>query len=328
MSSSPKLKPLSEFTRLNDIIAVYKPPLQPNRPASSPSPSSTPQEPSLVILCTWLGGATSRRISTYTRTYQRLLPHASILLIQTTTADMTYRSIPAQHSRMLPARDYVSNFLASQTRAGSEANNRTLPLNGPGQPILLHMLSSGGANTACILAFALEETSTPLPRYLMGIIHDCNPGMQDFWRGFDSLRVSLAKSSLPVRVIGTSTSFISMVALQPLMKTGAIKGMDFLREKLLELLGTPGEMKGTKRLYMWSRGDRVIDWTAVSRHAEDARKMGFEVEERMFEQGEHCALPMANGKEYWDEIRELWKGEKQAEIEPKEQGVLVIKSKL
>ncbi|KAL2824313.1 hypothetical protein BDW59DRAFT_147793 [Aspergillus cavernicola] len=104
-----------------------------------PSPSTPPT--SLIILTTWLSGATPRRIEKYTAGYRHHFPNATILLITTTLPDITLRSVDALRESLKPARGVISDFLTH----GSEV--MSMP-----KSILLHVFSHGGSNTATQLA--------------------------------------------------------------------------------------------------------------------------------------------------------------------------------
>lgn len=60
------------------------------------------------------------------------------------------------------------------------------------------------------------------------------------------------------------------------------------------------------RLYLYSRADELVPWRHVVEHAEDARDKGYKiVEEEVFEEAAHCALPREDAGRYWRVI-ESW----------------------
>ncbi|KAF4636842.1 hypothetical protein G7Y89_g1251 [Cudoniella acicularis] len=286
-TKSPKApKPMADYKQLSKVISIYKPPTEKSNPTSHQS-STTPQcPPSMVILCTWLGGATPRRISKYTDKYKNLLPHAQIMVIETTTPDMMTRSFSEQQRRLSPAREAI----------------RSLFKQNPSATILLHFFSNSGGNQALQLAKSLNGENEPLSKHLQAVIFDCVPGRQDFVKGYNALLILLPQATV-LRLLGKMVMFTSMCLITSLMKTGLMSSIDTLRVELQkeEVFG-----KGAKRLYMYLKGDEMLDSTAAAQHAVEARGLGYDVETLAFEKGGHCALILSEGKKYWDAVRQLW----------------------
>ncbi|KAH7635245.1 hypothetical protein B0T09DRAFT_389468 [Sordaria sp. MPI-SDFR-AT-0083] len=180
--------PLSEFQNLGNGILFFDPLLSPS-PSPLPSPQShnhnhnhnhehpqpQPQpQPQLIILCTWLGGATPRRIAKYTSGYRSLFPTSPILAIQTVIADFTVRSEQAIRKNLGPARDCVRDILSrsssscncsSSSTSNSALRRKTSPGKGTaetgtgGTGILLHIFSNGGCHLAIQLAHLYLSSS-------------------------------------------------------------------------------------------------------------------------------------------------------------------------
>ena len=61
--------------------------------------------------------------------------------------------------------------------------------------------------------------------------------------------------------------------------------------------------------YFYSKADRMCLWTDIRDHANDARRLGWDVREVVFEGSGHCAhFPMDESK-YADAVRSIWGGE-------------------
>jgi hypothetical protein len=171
------------------------------------------------------------------------------------------------------------------------------------------MLSTGGGNSAVILAWALDDDGIILSNHLQGAVFDCLPMSQDLWRGYKSLVFPLANYSLPVKVIGHTFALTGITVFHYLAKLGVLYNMAKFRKVLNEPRCFGGPESRVKRLYLWSEQDEVTDWRVVESHAEEAEKMGLLVEKFKFKRGHHCALPLENGENYWRPIRRLWEGD-------------------
>ncbi|PVH85203.1 hypothetical protein DL98DRAFT_583797 [Cadophora sp. DSE1049] len=142
MSSSNKAEtiPSKTIQQLSPAISLYRPSNPTTKTRSSTSPS-----PDLIILAPWLS-AQPRHITKYTYAYQSLFPHASILVIRTTVADMVYRPYISQQG------DLKMILPLLQTNTEDQEPE-----------ILLHMFSNAGAHKASQLARAYQaQTHTVL----------------------------------------------------------------------------------------------------------------------------------------------------------------------
>ncbi|KAL4754907.1 hypothetical protein BDW72DRAFT_200321 [Aspergillus terricola var. indicus] len=108
------------------------------------------KNPALIILCTWLGGATPRRIRKYVGQHHQLFPGSAILLIKTGMIDITVRSFSAIRSRLKPAREVIRRILALHA-GGTEKTSRG---------VLLHIFSHGGSNIALQLILSCKIPNT------------------------------------------------------------------------------------------------------------------------------------------------------------------------
>lgn len=75
-----------------------------------------------------------------------------------------------------------------------------------------------------------------------------------------------------------------------------------------EVGGVDGQLwdPSVPRLYLYSKGDEVVQWEAVRDHAADARKVGFnDVVEEVFETASHVSLPREDFDRYWGTV-EAW----------------------
>ncbi|KAL7915449.1 hypothetical protein GGI35DRAFT_475122 [Trichoderma velutinum] len=133
MSSRPNaFEPLQP---IGDNLYLYE---------SSDSTSDEGHGPSLIVLFTWLGGATATRIQKYLLSYRAIWPAATILLVTTRVFEFAAATSGAIHARLKPARDAIRRHVASRPK---------------GRPsILFHIFSNGGLLTAIHLTLSLRDT--------------------------------------------------------------------------------------------------------------------------------------------------------------------------
>ena len=58
---------------------------------------------------------------------------------------------------------------------------------------------------------------------------------------------------------------------------------------------------------MYSKSDELCDWREVGEHAREAREMGREVREEVFEGSGHCAHFVREGERYKGAVEEMWR---------------------
>lgn len=252
-----------------------------------------PLSPTLVVLCTWLGGATTRRISKYAIEYQQRFPSACILLITTTLSEITFRSFHALRQRLAPARAVVTRILQPTTRATHSPST------------LLHIFSHGGCNTAIQLTRSLsdETDGSAFLSTLKLVVFDCCPGDTAFSRSYNAAALSLPPDQ-PANRIGKALLYPAMGVITSLQHLRVMNSVADLRSELNNptLFGAP-----VRRIYLYSREDEMVLWSDVERHIEEARAKGFPADGVRFEHGSHCALVMADGARYWAAIERAWR---------------------
>ncbi|KAJ5708217.1 hypothetical protein N7488_008018 [Penicillium malachiteum] len=230
-------------------------------------------DPALIILCTWLGGATPRRIQHYVAGYRAF----------------------TLHTRLAPARDVIRRFIGSAT--GEERSGS----------ILLHIFSHGGCNSAIQSALSLQSDPThPISdfgRYLCGIIFDCCPGDTSFQRAYQAATHSLP-TSLPVQTVGKALLYPIIGIISGLQQTGWMGSVRDLRTQLND----PNVFGATAaRLYLYSMADQMVGWEDVVSHQKEAKsELGCAVQGVAFPDGPHCGLVRDHHDQYWDEIQRFW----------------------
>lgn len=279
MASSP----LQGFHHLGNNIYLH--------PADSSVPKASldneSQCPSIIVLCTWLGGASPRRIAKYTTKYRQTYPHTPILLIRTVMMDLALRPTLLLRHRLKPAIAAISKYVTT-----------------PEDGILLHIFSNGGANMAVQLAVALRpviRSSVSFSPFRM-VILDCNPTFTSFRSQYDAAVFSLP-SSQPVNLLGRSILFPFVGSVAILQNLGLVGSGADLRKDLNRwaVFGA-----SPLRLYMYSRTDTTVPYHDVESHKEEAERKGYQVQSLSFDKASHCALITADEDRYWDAIKHGW----------------------
>ncbi|RHZ64304.1 putative DNA repair protein (Rad57) [Aspergillus thermomutatus] len=254
-------------------------------------------DPSLIILCTWLGGASPRRINKYVARYRAIFPESSILLITTTLPDITIRPFSMLRARLKPAREAICHIFSQKAEDTTGCKNDAL----------LHAFSHGGCNTAIQLALSMKENSGPdalhhLP--LRGVIFDCCPGETDFRRSYNAAVLSLPRGGKLVQLVGRAVLYTTVGTITSIQNMGLMSSVNDLRHQLNDeaVLG-----RQVRRLYMCSRADTTVDWRDVLSHMETAREQGYQANGVIFRNSPHCALMLEDEKKYWTSIEQFWR---------------------
>ncbi|KAL4934643.1 uncharacterized protein BDV17DRAFT_286329 [Aspergillus undulatus] len=209
--------------------------------------------PALIVLCTWLGGATPRRISNYVGHHRRLFPKSSILLLTTGMIDITVRSFSAIRARMRPAREVIRRIL------GPDAGDIGKNSNG----VLLHIFSHGGSNIAIQLTLSMQDCKHPsgihrLP--LQGIIFDSCPGDTTFMRNYQASVYSLPRAPFPLQLINRALLFPAIGVITGLQTLGITSSISEMQTQVNDSLVVSARVP---RLYLFSKGDETIRWEEV-----------------------------------------------------------------
>jgi hypothetical protein len=272
---------IHEFRDLGNNIHLWEPPVTSHTTATS--------APSLIILCTWLGGSTTNRVDKFTTGYRTLFPNTSILLIRTVFTDISSRTFSQIRNRLAPARDVICRLMSARPSQNAE-----------GGSIHLHIFSHGGCNTAIQLAVSMHEEKLVFP--LRRIIFDCCPGDATYRKAYGAAALSLPTGQ-PINAIGKLFLHIPIAAITGVQSLGLMSSVRDLRVQLNEAHVFGAE---AMRLYLYSKADRMVDFADVQSHMEDAKKVGYKAEGIMFERSAHCALPMEDAARYWQVVEAFW----------------------
>lgn len=284
---------LEGFNAIGENIHLYEPPAQ-----TSPDQAS----PSLVILCTWVGGATPRRINKYLGQYREIFPTSSLLLITTSVRDAAFRPLSWIRANLKPARDAINRIV------GHDIGESPVESSNNQRGILLHLFSHGGGNIASQLALSMKrgpDRGAVFFFNLRTIILDCCPGDDTFARMYAATRVSVPQTPV-AQFLGKTVMYPALAVVNGFQHAGLARAVKDLRDVMNEP-STFGSMP--RRLYIYSKEDVMVGWEDVQSHLEDAQNRGYDVGQVLFERGPHCGLVMEDPHRYWDAVKKFWAGE-------------------
>ena len=289
----------------------------------------TPQEQTsgqLVILCTWLG-ASPKHISKYTALYEEIAPKARILLIES-DVPIIVSSYVKQREAIKPAVSAVLDTMkecanVSSTEAKSMDPNRHSTVESkadkPTPQILLHVFSNGGTTIVAQLLLALNcHLGAPLP--LVGLLCDSCPAKGTYWRSYNAMVLSLPKD-LATRLLGAMACHCILVTLYTCIACGYENPAHLQRRMMLDedtvsashegiTENIEGEKPAGRVCYFYSKEDRMCLWSDIRHHADEARILGWDVREVVFEGSGHCAHFPQDEKRYADAVKSIWDGGK------------------
>lgn len=279
-----------------DIYWCEPPGKKSDNPCGSPAPA-------LVILCTWAGGATPRRINKYIDQYLKVYPSSSLLLLTTNIPNTAFRPFRWIRHRLKPARLAIRRILTPAVGDEPKDKDTANQLGG----ILLHMFSHGGCSMGVQLSLAMREEpdiGESFRSSLRGIILDCSPGDDAFERSYRAARLSLPQTAF-VNLFSITLLYPTLSVLNRLQNAGVLRAVRDLRISLNDP-DTFGP--NAKRLYIYSKEDVMVGWEEVQSHFEEAKSQGHVADQVVFETGSHCTLMVEDADRYWTAIQRFWEG--------------------
>lgn len=139
--------------------------------------------------------------------------------------------------------------------------------------------------------------------HLCGIIFDCCPGYESFGRVYNAAAASLPDAWL-AQAVGKAFLVPAISIITLLQYLGAMNSIPDLRRELSDpdMVGTT-----TKRLYLYSSHDQMMQWQNVETHLEAAKLVsGHPVTGVRFEESAHCAIIRNHADTYWKAICDFW----------------------
>lgn len=282
MSSERVPAPFIGFTRLGTSSYIYEPKISPTTPSSH-----TTSGPDTILLLPWLSAA-PKHIAKYTTGYQRLFPRSRILLLTTSLPDVTYAS---------PSFPFSSS--------GNERLNPVIDILvalSKDEKILVASFSNGGAWTACLIARAVRER-TGKALGMEAMILDSSPGRPRYRRTIIAMSQSLPKSL----VLYYASLFVLHIFMLSYVLVTKIGGGKVMVQELWEDSNDKRLFNvNSKRCYIYSKEDEMVDWRDVEEHADVAEARGWVVRREMWEGTPHCGHLKREEGRYWAVVRGVW----------------------
>ena len=316
-SKRPAPNALPDFQNIGTRTWLYTPP--------KPMPGH------LITICTWLG-ASPKHISKYTSLYRRIAPGAKILLIES-SVPILVSAYAHQRRMVLPAVSVVLDtldevgFLSTTESSDIEKEEREKPR------IMLHTFSNGGTNTLTQLLITLSphlRGTGPLP--LSGILFDSAPAKGTYKKSYDAMVLSLPKDLIS-QTLGAVVVHGLLVLLYAWIAWGNENPAGLMRRTLLDeekieyvdrekTIATAVALNGNvnsnstlpagekppvgRACYIYSKADKMVEWTDIADHAEDARQNRWFVEEVVFDDTGHCQHYTRDEERYEGAVRLMW----------------------
>lgn len=302
---------LQDFSTIGHGISLYEPQLNHEKTSDqhqTSGKSDAVAQPALIIMCTWLGGATDKRVQHYTQGYHRLWPQASILLIRTSNAEYAFYSTKYLRRKLRPAihairRTNDKTFRRDSTSSSFSPSSAAAP-----SGTLLHIFSNGGAYVATQLVSSMNtilksvggHAGPPLP--LRQIVFDSCPGAMTVDRGYQAAARALPVS--PLRPLGQAALYLAVLGIVGSETVGFRKP---LCEAVQEQLNDPGVFDpGAVRVYLSSTTDDIVYTEEALAHRDEAAIRGYRTETVLFNRAAHCALAREDEAKYWGTIASAW----------------------
>jgi len=294
------------FVTVGEGVYLNTPPKDGDAMITSDSvPEDGPDShPDVILIFGWMGSS-FRPLSHYAKGYANLYPGAAQIIVQ---------SYPSYFWELPWTRDKrVAPVVEALKETGFLTNSDA---HIPRRKILTHIFSNGGALQATTLSSVLRKSGYHPPAQAnparSAVFFDSVPGVGNFGtikRAFtlavpDPFWRALALLYMYSFIIGEGvTSFwLSPFGYPP----PTLKRM---KEALEEPAFLPWVSRGTPRTYVWSKGDEIVPWWEVKRHA--ARVREYKVSERVrdeeFEGSAHVAHMVKDRKRYWDLVQDVWR---------------------
>ncbi|KAL2019757.1 hypothetical protein VTK56DRAFT_9201 [Thermocarpiscus australiensis] len=317
MVAAPTTSPLSFMTKLSPSVYVYRP-TAPSPAPSTPSFSSSSSKPAprLILLVAWMG-AREQHIAKYLLQYQALYPTAPILLVRSEPWHfLRPRSAGRELAPAVPViRDVFPDLddgpsLSSSSADKDKASETTTTAT---PQLLIHAWSNGGAASLHTLRRALGSGSGSGTRPLLlppyTLLLDSAPGQFHYGASVAAFAAGLSGPVLWLLLPLLHALTASYWLRHEVWGRGGTGPLAVVAAALNEeaLAGRRGGRE-VRRTYVYSEGDRLVDWRDVEGHAGEAERKGFVVRRERFEGSAHVAHARADGERYWRVVRETWEG--------------------
>jgi Eukaryotic protein of unknown function (DUF829) len=261
--------PLSKLTRISaEVYFLADNDTKPGR-----------DSPSAILLFAWMG-APLRHMAKFLGHYSNtLFPGSPIILI------------------LSPS----NQFMASDTRRQEimrPAYTTFLSLDVTPATTLLHTFSNGGINA--LRTFVSLTTDNQFAA--RSLVVDSAPGVSTLRSALNAFTVDITHWWM--------RKWVSLVVFVLYVCTRSwewVRGRDSRTTVLRRFLTGSGAVpETTRRLYLYSDGDELVQKESVEAHIRDMKEMRYFVRSRNFGGTRHVGHMRAHPELYWDEVQRIW----------------------
>jgi hypothetical protein len=245
-------------------------------PLTKPSPTS----PSAILLFGWMG-APIRHMTKFAEYYSKTLFPGTPIIVVLSPANTFFAADHKRKAHLQPA------YIALQALRVKTSD------------ILVHMFSNGGLNAFRTFVSLIPQQSFT-PRVL---VIDSAPG---------KAKLSTAITAFTMDIRSRFSRLWTSILVVVIYIYAKMKHWIFRMEPPIDsmrrwLNDRKAIGKETRKLYLYSDGDRLVLGGDVKEHALHARENGYYVKEKNFGESRHVGHMRANPEMYWQEILEIWK---------------------
>ncbi|KAK8086757.1 hypothetical protein PG994_001731 [Apiospora phragmitis] len=279
--------PLGSMTKLSKYVAYYEPAAVSDLQQTLSATSRDSQDPKLILVASWMG-AQDMHIAKYVSKYQSLYPTSRILLVRFVVKLVIFESLA--NAAVQPAVTYLRSQVDSDYLAASPARPQ----------ILIHVFSNGGmASTKHLLASYREKTGQAFPLHCA--VYDSCPGLWTPTSGYHAVMAGISKGIWRwiVSPFLHILNFYFMIVVKVLRRPyPLLNNANFHNNK--------EEVRQSNRAYIYGKKDKMVEWTHVERHAQQAGDKGYHVRTEMFANSPHVAHMRTNETRYVRIVTDTW----------------------
>lgn len=285
---------LPGFTKISKVVYLYRPAQgQDQAQTRNPSGPSSPASPRLIVLAGWMG-ARLPHLAKYTTRLQAMYPGTPIVVLRSFTYHFTTRasSHPVEVAAAVPVIKSIMGDQGEEEEQGGDGK--------PPPSMLVHLFSNGGS---AALRHLRDQYAGPLPRYVA--VYDSAPGKFQVQRSVAAFTASAARAALPVRlamlVLANCIFGLYWAAHVPWGRPG------YLERTWLSHNDRAANAAESRRAYIYSEEDALVDPRDVEEHAASAVRGGFVVAAlEKFAGSAHVAHVRADEARYWGVVKRAW----------------------
>lgn len=296
-SIAAKLPAFPGFNPLSDQIYVWQGDSSVEEDAASPDPAT-------IIIYGW-GDGQPKHLIKYTDGFRKLFPKARIIVVLSPIIQAMSRNLDQRVQSMRPVIKTAFPSLDPSNKAA--ATDQSLPSRD--SKILVHVMSNtGGLNLAATLEAYRRDYGQPMPHTLVTL--DSTPGsvhysLRNMKRFSYALALGLAKRFPWPFVVTQGLCAIFLYALRAIeiligRESAPAFSVKAANDERLAL-------KSVRRVYLYSKEDKIIFWQDIEAHAAEATRKGYTVDCVRFEGSGHVGHMRTWPEKYWGTILQAWK---------------------